>query len=226
MEACDRPDGYVSDRTDCDDDDALVHPDADEICNGVDDDCDGLVDDEDPDVDLSTSTSWYRDSDGDGFGDDDDSVESCSEPSGYVLVDGDCDDGNAGANPDAIEICDGVDNDCDGSVDNDAADPTTWYRDADADRFGNPDDPIDDCEPPSGYVGDDTDCDDTNAEINPGMQEIEGNGIDDDCSPDTGDGPAEPPEEDHFRGGCACSSPSAPAGWLALPLLALLRRRR
>ena len=71
-------DGYTENEGDCDDDNASVHPDATEVCNGVDDDCSGTVDD-------GLLTRFYRDQDGDFYGDDAHSVEDCSPPVGYVL---------------------------------------------------------------------------------------------------------------------------------------------
>ena len=94
----------------CDDLDEDVHPDAPELCNGVDDDCDGEVDD-DP-VDAST---WYSDADGDGFGDAELAQEGCEQPDGTVANAADCDDTDASVWPGAPEVVgDGLDQDCDG----------------------------------------------------------------------------------------------------------------
>ena len=102
-------DGYP-DAEDCDDGDAAVHPGADELCDGVDNDCDGAVD-EDP-VDEPT---WYADEDEDGYGCDDTTRQACEAPTGYAAVGGDCDDGDDTIHPGASEVCgDGVDSDCDG----------------------------------------------------------------------------------------------------------------
>ncbi len=117
VQACEAPSGYIEDGTDCDDADALVNPDQIEICNaGVDDDCDGLIDDADEEVDLSTGLSWWTDADADGFGAGAAS-RSCVIPSGGSGNDLDCDDGNADTFPGATEICDGLDNSCEGAVD-------------------------------------------------------------------------------------------------------------
>ena len=99
--------------TDCDDANANVYPGAAEVCNSEDDDCDGLVDDADPDI--QGQGLWYADGDGDMFG----SAElfACEQPSGSVSIAGDCDDTDPGAWPGAIETCDGLDQDCDGLVD-------------------------------------------------------------------------------------------------------------
>jgi hypothetical protein len=95
---------------DCNDDDEQVHPNSTEICDGVDNDCDGTVDGASS-VDAST---WYRDQDEDGYGDRDVEKIDCSSPDGYVSQSGDCDDTVAIVNPGMMEICgDGYDNDCD-----------------------------------------------------------------------------------------------------------------
>jgi hypothetical protein len=113
--ACTVPTGYVASSTDCDDTSAAVHPGATETCNGYDDDCDGLVDDDDSGV-TGTST-WYQDYDLDGYGDASVTTAACDEPSGYTDDDTDCDDGDPAINPGASEACNGLDDDCDGSYD-------------------------------------------------------------------------------------------------------------
>ena len=98
--------------TDCDDTDPEIHPFADEWCDGIDNDCDRQIDE-----DALDAVPWYRDSDGDSFGDPLSLVLSCSQPVGYVDNDDDCNDGRADIHPDAVEICDDLDNDCDGEND-------------------------------------------------------------------------------------------------------------
>ncbi len=71
---------------------------------------------------VNAIQAWYADSDGDGFGDINNKIDDCDQPSGYVSNDTDCDDTNASINPSAAEICDGIDNDCDGLVDSDDPD--------------------------------------------------------------------------------------------------------
>ncbi|MEL6343990.1 MAG: MopE-related protein [Myxococcota bacterium] len=105
---------WVDNNQDCDDGDRSLHPDAAEICNGRDDDCDGVVDDDDPDWDRSGGVETFLDLDGDGFYDAAGAAQMRC-PSDAPLVAGDCDDSQAAANPDAEERCgDGIDNDCDG----------------------------------------------------------------------------------------------------------------
>ena len=172
-------DGFSED-VDCDDTDAQVHPDADEICDGVDNDCDGVTDEDDA-VDAPT---WYLDGDGDGYGGDD-TVTACDQPSGYVdaASSGDCDDTAAEINPGADEICgDDTDNDCNGEIDEDTAvDAPTWFEDADGDGYGNQSSPLLSCEQPEGYVAIAGDCDDTAADANPDGTEVCGDGLDNDC---------------------------------------------
>lgn len=106
-------DGW-SDDLDCNDLDVRIHPGAPEFCDGIDTDCDGVIDPNNA-VDAAL---WFRDLDGDGFGHPDDTVRSCSHP-GHPFVDqgGDCDDTMASVHPGAAEVWDGIDNDCDGLVD-------------------------------------------------------------------------------------------------------------
>jgi hypothetical protein len=163
-------DGY-SDENDCDDNDAAVNPGASEICNGIDDDCDGLIDE------GVSEVPYFADADGDGYGDPNDSVEACGAPSGYVDDNTDCDDADANVNPGATEVPNEIDDDCDGEIDNVVK---AFYRDADDDGYGDPNDSVEDSSAPPGYVEDNTDCDDTDAAVNPGVTEVP-NGIDDDC---------------------------------------------
>ncbi len=189
--ACERPDGYAEAGTDCDDADPGIHPDAAEVCDGVDQDCDGAVDE-----DLETQ-DWYADEDGDGYGatgresacaqpagkvDNDDDCDDgdptvypgaedtvcdgvthdCSQPEDDVDGDGypgcaDCDDRASGIHPGAAEICDGLDDDCDGVL---------GIGDADLDG--------------DGHLGCFDDCDDTRSDVRPGRLEA-CDGADNDC---------------------------------------------
>ena len=92
---------------DCDDTDPSISPDAIEICDGADNNCDG-------DIDEGVTTAWYADSDGDGYGADDTRAEACAAPAGYIPVGGDCDDADDAVSPGAVEICNAIDDDCDG----------------------------------------------------------------------------------------------------------------
>ncbi|MBN2798582.1 MAG: putative metal-binding motif-containing protein [Deltaproteobacteria bacterium] len=161
-------DGYTT-LTDCDDGDPSVYPDADEVCDGLDNNCDGLVDDDAVDRGL-----FYADEDGDGYGAADTEVAACAAPEGFVAEGGDCDDTSAAAAPGGEEVCDGLDNDCDGLVDDDATDAGRWYADADGDGYGGQLS-ADACEAPEGFVAEGGDCDDASARVHPGAAE-------DDCA--------------------------------------------
>ncbi len=165
-QACTQPSGYSDIATDCDDGNAEVNPSATEVCDGIDNNCDGTTDEDS----ASDASTWYIDSDTDGYGDSGSSTSACAQPGGYVANDTDCDDASSGVNPGATEVCDGTDNDCDGTVDeNDAADATTWYLDYDSDGYG------DDatatglsCSAPTPlYVSTGGDCDDSATDYNP-----------------------------------------------------------
>jgi hypothetical protein len=169
-------DGYAA-CVECDDGDAAVNPGATELCNGIDDDCDLDVDEDD----AADAGTWYADTDADGYGDGASSYAACDAPRGYVADATDCDDGDAAVNPAATELCNGVDDDCDGTVDeDDAADASTWYADSDADGYGDAASVTVSCEAPSGHVADDSDCDDGDVAVNPAATEV-CNGVDDDC---------------------------------------------
>jgi hypothetical protein len=264
--ACEAPTDAVASSDDCDDTDDGRFPGATELCDGVDQDCDDLIDEGATDL-----ASWYRDADGDGIGDTSDSLGACTAPEGYVAESGDCDDtddtiggqttwytdsdddgygdpstailgceapanavsdgsdcddsdaayhpgapeadctdpadyncdgstgeddkdedgwsactecddSDEGVSPDAIEVCDSVDNDCSGVVDDNATDALIWYADADEDGFGDPTSTTAACEAPTGYVGEDTDCNDTRGDISPdGVEVCDAAETDEDC---------------------------------------------
>lgn len=185
-------DGFGA-NVDCDDQDAGVNPGADEVCGDMlDNDCDGIVDgsqakteicdglDNDCDgrVDEDVTYYWFPDEDEDGYGSPDDRVYTCSPPEGWVRVAGDCDDSDPAVHPNdysttssdwAWEVCNGIDDDCDGLVDDeDAIDCTYWYYDGDDDGYGTLESRCL-CESQSPYASQwSTDCNDGDASFSPG----------------------------------------------------------
>jgi hypothetical protein len=172
---CEAPTDYVSSSDDCDDRDGSVYPGAEESCDDMDEDCDGVVDE-----DAAGATLWYADADADGFGDASDALRACSAPFGYVADDQDCDDTQPGVNPDAIESCDGEDEDCNGEVDENAWDAPIWYVDADGDGHGDDVVVFATCAEPAGYSAFADDCDDSDGSVHPGAEES-CDDIDEDC---------------------------------------------
>lgn len=147
-------DGYNTD-TDCDDTNAAINPGATEVCDSVDNDCDGIIDD-------GVLVSVFADADGDTYGDPATSVAACSTSSGWVLDSTDCNDALAGINPGATDVPDdGADQDCSGF---------------DATLFGDEDGDGDDSIANGG-----TDCNDLDAAVHPGATEIANNNKDDGC---------------------------------------------
>jgi hypothetical protein len=193
--ACDQPDGATAEGTDCDDDDALIHPAAAEICDpdNVDEDCDGLADNEDIGG-AEGSQTFYPDEDGDGFGATSSPVTSCDGPDGWVVDGTDCNDLDSLIRPGGVEVCDeaGVDEDCDGFVNDDdpqgAAGGISVHFDNDGDGYGDQDDPGEEfcMAPDDERVANNADCDDANRSIYPSAIEA-CNGVDDDCDGDIDD---------------------------------------
>ncbi len=168
-------DGYTVSMGDCDDTDYRIHPDGREICNLQDDDCDGEIDE-----DAWDAGTYHLDADGDGFGDWTEVVRACVLPEGHVLDSTDCNDADPASFPGAEETCDEEDNDCDGEIDEDAIDPTSYYVDADGDRYGDPATEVLSCDPVAGLITDGTDCDDSMETVNPEAVEF-CDGLDNDC---------------------------------------------
>lgn len=181
-------DGYLSSEwggDDCDDLDPETHPLAEERCDDLDQDCDGRVDEA-----AIDQVDWYLDADDDGYGAGA-AVPSCSPLERHVDRGGDCNDLDGQVRPGGVETCGGEDEDCDGLIDDD--DPSldlstaqAWYPDADGDGFGDASStPVSACDDPGGaYLLDQSDCDDTDRNINPLATEVCQDGVDNDCSGD------------------------------------------
>ena len=165
------PLGYVENADDCDDESSAVNQDAAEVCDSIDNDCDGLTDDDDDSVEGPYVT--YTDADGDGYGDSATELSSCAVPDGNIEIGGDCDDSDQSINPSKEEIAvDGVDQNCDAVE--------LCYVDADEDGFGT-ETPLDgasdgsgifDCDAVPGMSSNMMDCDDADAAVNPNASEI------------------------------------------------------
>ena len=173
---CDAPSGYVNTNTDCDDTNTSIYPNAPEYCNDSDNDCNGLIDDN-----ALDAFDWYADFDRDDFGDASNTIYQCDQPFDYILNATDCDDSNDEIHPAAAELCNGLDDNCDNQIDNGTVDSIDYYLDSDGDGFGDANQLIADCLQPTGYVLDDSDCDDSDGLIYPNAQEY-CDGIDQNCN--------------------------------------------
>ena len=242
--------GESSVDTDCDDTEDEVHPDAWEICNGVDDDCDPDTDEEVDgdgdglsvcdgdcdDGDEAVHPGAWEACDGQDTDCDPDTIEdpSDADEDGHRVCDGDCDDDNDTVYPDAPELCDGLDNDCDGEPEGeDDFDFVQWYEDADGDGFGSEASAVTDCAQPDGYVAEPGDCDDADPEAWPGAVEVCDDGlVDQDCDGrefHDEDSDTDVDDPDCWPEGCACSATASGSAGLGLGLCLLLlagRRRR
>lgn len=157
---CQRPIGYTVDATDCDDQDETRNP----------------------------SVFWFSDTDGDGFGDPNLPVDSCTADETAASNDQDCDDTNAFIRPDVNEICDGLDNDCNGQIDDadpniDAFTQSPLYLDADGDGYGFEYLRLA-CAASNNESFEPDDCDDTNPDIHPYNLELTDD-VDQNCDGET-----------------------------------------
>ena len=180
--ACAASGGRVLDVTDCNDAHANVHPGADERCNSVDDDCD-----EETDEDPIDGHDYQVDADLDNYGDPMRTEARCRLTAGVTTDTTDCDDTRADVHPEAQEACDGVDNDCDTEIDEDAWDQHAWYEDEDGDNYGVSGQSVAyGCTGPEGTTSLSGDCDDADPDRSPGHPEL-CDGFDNDCSGGTTD---------------------------------------
>ena len=173
---------------DCNDKSPAVFPSAQEICNGVDDNCNALVDE----PGAGGCADYFHDGDGDGFGIEDSSKCLCGPAAkNTALVAGDCDDKNPLRNPSVAELCNDIDDDCNGVVDDDgSAGCEVYMADEDGDGYGVATNVSCLCAPSDPYTATkDGDCDDADPDAHPGKKEA-CNGTDDDCDGETDEGAA------------------------------------
>ncbi|MBM4367736.1 MAG: hypothetical protein FJ102_16105 [Deltaproteobacteria bacterium] len=172
-ESCGVPEGWSLESGDCNDVDPAIFPGAVEACDAIDNDCDSDTDEGYP------IERYYADADGDGYGQSDQAVYACVPPEGAAPLGGDCDDDQPLSFPGNPESCDGLDNDCDGKIDDGVA--TRVYRDDDGDGYGQDRDYRDSCESEAGFAEVAGDCDDDNPLAYPGAAEDCDDGIDTNC---------------------------------------------
>ena len=174
-------DGATLAEGDCNDADPRIFPESPEVCDGLDNDCDYATDEDGGEID------WCLDRDGDGHGDVTTKNHACLIPAEGVVTCDDCNDADRAIYPSADERCDGIDNNCDIVVDDDASvDASTWYRDDDQDGYGEEERMTTSCLQPDGYAESPGDCDDDEPVVNPGMLEACNNGLDDNCDGSAG----------------------------------------
>ncbi len=170
--ACAPPKGYAKQGGDCDDTNKEIHPGAKEKCNKKDDNCNYFIDE------GITQNIFYKDNDGDGYGSQS-TVKDCIAPTGFVSLTGDCNDNNSAINPGATEVCNEVDDNCNGFKD-EGLTKKVYFKDNDGDGYGGPA-WQQACTAPKGYVENAGDCNDYNKMIHPKATE-QCNGADDDCN--------------------------------------------
>ncbi|GMV42618.1 MAG: hypothetical protein AMXMBFR64_43340 [Myxococcales bacterium] len=173
------------DTVDCMPLDPSIHPNAPEICNEVDDNCNGKIDEEGSEA----CSKYYFDGDGDGWGTAENKCLCNGSGKFTALNTGDCNDTDTGVNPGQPEICgDGKDQNCNGTENDDnAVGCTPYYFDGDGDGFGTSD-TICLCTASGKHTATKTgDCNDGDAGINPGIVEVCFNGKDDNCNGDQND---------------------------------------
>ena len=166
---------------DCDDSKNAAHPGAAEACDGIDNDCDGEVDE----PGANGCLTFVLDGDGDGWGKTGDVKCLCAALAPYSATQGgDCNDGNGAVNPDAGESCNGIDDNCNGEKDEGENKPgcNTYFADADGDTYGVVDQSKCLCNVAAPYTATKTgDCNDADGATHPNATEL-CDGKDNDCS--------------------------------------------
>ena len=172
-------DGVTVEDGDCDDGDPRTFPGAEELCDGLDNNCDSVVDE------GLTLADWAPDSDGDGYPNPLTSswIQACAAPSGYIEpnTQADCADTSAAVNPGATEVCDGLDNNCDGTLDEGVR--VALWLDADRDGYGQAGASVGQGCAGLGYATNSLDCADWDAAMTP--EDADGDGVsscDGDCN--------------------------------------------
>ncbi len=234
-------DGTESCYADADDDgwrdDALVSPSADSDCDDAGEadasagfgDCDDARGDIHPgasETDCTDATDYNCDGSTGGTDDDGDGFAACEE----------CDDSLANVNPGEDEVCNEIDDDCSGAIDDDPIDAELRWWDSDGDGYGDRNAPIFECGETAGTVANDDDCDDARAGISPGATDVPEDGIDQDCSgsdataaDDTGGGGDDDTGSGQrvggLFGGCSTAPGGTGLGVVVIGVLASMRRR-
>lgn len=189
------PVGYAKESKDCNDGSRYIHPDVEEVCNGFDDNCDGISDPEN----SKDCNRYYADSDEDGYGTGEPKCLCVSIRDYPTLETGDCDDSNRKISPSGKESCNSLDDNCNGEVDEgeNIKDCRAFYVDNDGDGFGSDSKNKCLCKATGMFkaemIGD---CNDNNPAIFPGARELF-DGIDNNCNGVVDENPGTPHHKGH-----------------------------